>query len=293
MSDDIPSLLARLPEFRNRQLTISPLAGGLTNRNFKIDAAGESFVLRFFGDNAEMLGINRERERACARIAHANGIGPEVIAYLPGRALVTRFVPGAPLTEADAKKPEVLQRIAGLLRYCHAAMFDEFIGPFSVFETIRTYTASARKHGIAVAHEWNQAFTLLDRIEHESVSHESLCLCHNDLLAANFIDDGSTVKLIDWEYAGRGDRFFDLGNLAVNLQLDEDLERLLLRDYFGEMRADDHRRLKQMRLASDLREASWGYLQAAISKLYTPQYYLDYGRRHLERCLAAAKSVSV
>jgi thiamine kinase-like enzyme len=108
------------------------------------------------------------------------------------------------------------------------------------------------------------------------------------LLAGNFIDDGTAVRLIDWEYAGLGDRFFDLGNFAVNHQLDEGQERALLEAYFGEVRPEHLRRLQLMRLVSDMREATWGYLQAGISTLKPPAEYLKYGREHLDRFLAAA-----
>jgi thiamine kinase-like enzyme len=97
------------------------------------------------------------------------------------------------------------------------------------------------------------------------------------------MDDGLNVQMIDWEYAGRGDRFFDLANLAANAQFDEAQERLLLESYFGQVRPEDLLRLRRMRLVSDLREAMWSYLQSAISDLHGPQFYLDRGREHLER----------
>lgn len=105
-------------------------------------------------------------------------------------------------------------------------------------------------------------------------------------MPANFLDDGGSIWLIDWEYGGLGDRFFDLGNLAVNHQLDEAGERALLEAYFGEMRDEHLRRLRRMRLVSDMREAIWGFLQAAVSTLHSPGYYLDYGRKHLRRFLS-------
>ena len=91
----------------------------------------------------------------------------------------------------------------------------------------------------------------------------------------------------DWEFAGRGDRLFDLGSFAVNCELDEAQERTLAEAYFGEARPADLRRLRLMRLVSDMREAMWGYLQSAVSRLHEPEYYLTYARNHLNRCVAA------
>ena len=116
-------------------------------------------------------------------------------------------------------------------------------------------------------------------------SDDPLCPCHNDLLAGNLIDDGTVVHIIDWEYGGMGDRFFDLGNLAVNNDFDDEHERALLMLYFGQVRPDHLRRLRLMRLASDMREAMWGFLQSAISTLDVD--YLAYGRKHLERFVIA------
>ena len=154
---------------------------------------------------------------------------------------------------------------------------------------MRTYVALAGDKNVSLPAELGDALVLFHQIEKELKTDEPACLCHNDLLAGNFIDDGRTMHLIDWEYGGRGDRFFDLGNFAVNLQLSEEEEKTFLAGYFGEARAEHLRRLKLMRLASDLRESSWGFLQSALSTLHPAQYYLDYGNKHLRRFLAEAK----
>jgi thiamine kinase-like enzyme len=273
--------------FADRPVTVTPLPGGLTNRNYRVDIGDESFVVRLAGANTDLLGIDRDHEEACSQVAAAVGVGPEVVAYLPEHnALLTRFVPGKLLTDEDAKKPEVLRLIADTLRRCHSAPVAEHLGRFSVFDTVRAYEKLARERNVPLPDSLSEALALLRRIEENTRSDEPLCLCHNDLLAGNFIDDGTTMRLIDWEYAGKGDRFFDLGNLAVNLQLDPEKEAVLLEAYFGQARPDDLRRLRLMRLASDMREATWGFLQAAISKLHPPAYYLAYGQKHLDRFLA-------
>lgn len=133
-----------------------------------------------------------------------------------------------------------------------------------------------------------QAMDLLSSVEKELRTGEPPCLCHNDLLPANFIDVGTTIYILDWKYGGLGDCFFDLGNFAVNHQLDESQELLFLEGYFGAARPRQMRRLRLMRLVSDMREATWGFLQAGVSRLETPAYYTTYGRKHLTRFLTAA-----
>lgn len=127
---------------------------------------------------------------------------------------------------------------------------------------------------------------MLQWIEDELGGDLPSCLCHNDLLLGNFIDDGQALWIIDWEYAGLGDRFFDLGNFAAHNQFGEAEERRLLEHYFGTARDEDLYRVRLMRLMSDLREAMWGYLQSVTSTLYEPQYFLNYGQQFLNRFLA-------
>jgi thiamine kinase-like enzyme len=282
------SLLPLLPTFRGKEVAIHPLEGGLTNQNYRLEVGGESYVLRIGSADTHLLGIEREREVTCARAAAAAGIGPDVIAFLPEKqALVTRFVAGRLLTAGDANQPETLHRVAELLRRCHDYPASVDLGVFSPFTTIRNYHALALQRNVPLPKDLDRALVTLSQLETALASDEPPCLCHNDLLLNNFIDDGKAIYLIDWEYAGLGDRFFDLGNLAVNFQLTSERETALLAYYFDEARPDHLRRLRLMRLVSDMRESLWGYLQAGISRLFTPQYYLEYGRRHLDRFQAA------
>jgi thiamine kinase-like enzyme len=110
--------------------------------------------------------------------------------------------------------------------------------------------------------------------------------CHNDLLNANFIDDGSRIRIVDWEYAGMGDIFFDLANFAVNHDLDEDGRASLLAAYFGDVRPADQRALEMMRFMSLFREAMWGVVQGAVSEL---DFDFDgYAEDHFSRISALA-----
>jgi thiamine kinase-like enzyme len=290
--DAIKELIQEIPILRRHPVAIRPLAGGMTNRIYKIDAGDVSYVVRLFGPGTELLGIDRAREVACARAAASAGVGPEVVAFLPEHsALVTRFIPGHPLDGADLARPTVLPRIADTLRRCHAMPMNASMGRFSVFETVRNYVALARARRVDLPPSLDAALEFLEHIEKELASAAPACLCHNDLLASNLIDDGTTFRFIDWEYAGGGDRFFDLGNFAVHFQLTDEQEQVFLQAYFGTVRPELLRRLKLMRIASDLREASWGFLQQAIAAVEPPPEYgsfLNYGKKHLERMMAAA-----
>jgi thiamine kinase-like enzyme len=108
-----------------------------------------------------------------------------------------------------------------------------------------------------------------------------MCACHNDLLNANFIADGERIWIVDWEYAGMGDRFFDLANFSINHELSNDENHELLRSYSGEA-TDEHRRaLRLMRFMSDFREAMWGVVQQGISELDFD--FVAYANEHFAR----------
>lgn len=298
MIDDARTVLDLMPAFKGKHTNIVKLGGGLTNRIYKLDAEGQSYVLRVFGSGTEHLGIDRDRERACSEAVASVGLGAEVAAFLPVLspppiegfcgALVVRFLQGNLLKNEAVQNPETLKRIAGTIKKLHDAPIDEKVSVFCVFATIADYAEKAAGRKVNVPAEMADALTVMNRIKAEVGSAEPLCLAHNDLLAGNFVDDGTTMRVIDWEYGGRGDRFFDLGNFAANMNLTDEQERILLQAYFGEVRPEHLRRLKFMRLASDLREATWSYLQSALSKLDID--YAARGREYLSRFLAAART---
>jgi thiamine kinase-like enzyme len=281
------ALIPLIPGLKGRNVDVSPLKGGLTNRNYLLQCAGERFVLRVMGDNSTLLGIDRRAEYACLQAAHDIGIGAEVMAFFPRKgALVTRFVTGRVLSAKDLKKSSVLRRVVASLRRYHEK--SNGAGRFSAFETVRRYFSLGRKRKVVFPRNIDDALRMLARVEEERGVPNRLCDCHNDLLPSNLVDGGPNVWILDWEYGGAGDLFFDLANLAANSLFDSEQEVQLLECYFGKARPDDLRRLRLMRLASDMREAMWGFLQTRISKLNFD--YQAYARRHFQRFLKNAEA---
>jgi len=282
MEQHIAHIISQVPGWSVERAVVAPLQGGITNQNYRVDIDGASFVLRVGGKGTHLLGIDRERESICSTLASRVGVAPAVLHFLPGEdALVTHFITGTPITPESAAQPEILQRIVASIRRYHAG--PDFPGAFSPFVTVRTYHRLALQHGVAFPDTLPRVFVLMARIEEALGAVQQLKPCHNDLLASNFIDDGDTIWIIDWEYAGMGDPFFDLGNFAINQSLDSERCELLLQYYFGEVRRADVAHLHLMRLGSDLRESFWGFLQMGISQLDFD--YKEYAHHHLNRFL--------
>lgn len=290
MEARVRAACAEVPMLHGKGLDLKELGGGLTNVNYQVSADGVACVVRIFGENTELLGIDRIRETECHRAAAAAGVASQVIAFLPQhRALVTQFIEGKVLTAADAHRPEILRCIAQALRRCHRHPVEAHLGAFSALAVIRQYHQLASDRRARLPAELPECLAILEGIENELKGGPAPCLCHNDLLAENFIDQGGTLRIIDWEYGGLGDPFFDLGNFAVNTGLTEVEERLLLTEYFGAARPEDLRRLRLMRLVSDMREAMWSFLQDTISTLHKD--YFGRGREHLARFRTAAAAL--
>ena len=248
-----------------RDARFEALSGGITNHNLKVEVGGERFVLRVAGKDTNLLGIDRVVELAATEAAAALEIGPEVVAFVePEGWLVTRFVEGESPAPERMREPELLARVAAALRAFHDG--PEIPGSFDSFRVVETYRQTALDRGGAVPETYEWAHEIASRIE-EKRAAEAPVPCHNDLLNANFLDDGERLRIVDWEYAGMGDRFFDLANFSINHELDAAQGETLLAAYFGEARAADRDALELMRFMSDFREAMWGVVQSAVSEL--------------------------
>ena len=267
MSLTLEEALARVPQWAGaRDLKATPLGGGITNNNFRIDIGGESFVLRIAGADTNLLGINREVEYAANLAAGKLGIAPEVFYFIrPEGYLVTRFIAGRTIPPHEISQPESIRRVMEVLRKIHN--MPAIPGNFNVFRIISGYSEIARRYQVAFPDDFNW---LIERVQAaETALHirpVTLHPCHNDLLNANFLIKDQ-LYLLDWEYAGMGDIFFDLANFSDHHQLTDEQDRWLLQCYFGQVSPDRWAHLKVMKILSDLREATWALVQIGISKL--------------------------
>jgi thiamine kinase-like enzyme len=269
-----------------RKARFEVLGGGITNHNLKVEVDGQAFVLRVAGKDTGLLGIDRTVELAATEAAAALGIGPEVITFVePEGWLVTRFLDGAIPPVERMREPEMLARVAGALRAFHDG--PPIPGVFDAFRVVEGYreTALARGGRVPDAYEW--AHALAQRIEGLRAA-DAHVPCHNDLLNANFLEEGEQLRIVDWEYAGMGDRFFDLANFSINHELDDGQSATLLRAYFGAVRKHDLEALTLMRFMSDFREAMWGVVQSAVSELDFD--FDDYATEHFERLRRTSES---
>jgi thiamine kinase-like enzyme len=262
----VTDVVARIPAWANDPgLRITTLGGGITNHNYRIDTRGESFVLRVAGEGTEQLGIDREVEHAANRAAAEIGLAPEVVYFLrPEGYLVTRFIEGRPVDEAEMGRQAMIRRVAEALRAVHN--LPPIPGVFSAFQVVQDYAEAARRHGVKFPSTFAEMKASLDDMEAQLPVTASRP-CHNDLLNANFLEASGRLCILDWEYAGMGDTYFDLANFSRNHNFNPEQDAWLLEAYAGQASRPRMARLQLMRVASDMREALWGLLQSGISRL--------------------------
>jgi thiamine kinase-like enzyme len=281
LNDILPRLEALLGELGGDPV---PLTGGITNRNFRVRLGDREYVLRMHGANTALLGIDRESERLAGEAAARLGIAPEVAAA-PDGGLLTAFV--ACRSPAPGEVAARAGELARALRRFHDSGV-RLPSTFWVPDLLARYAALLRERGVTPAPELDQAAATARRIE-RALPLDHPRPCHDDLLAGNIICAAAgELMLVDWEYAGMGHPYFDLGNLSVNNELDEAADERLLAAYHGAPPSDGQRAaLKLMRVLSDAREAGWGVLQAEVSEL---EFDFDaYAAKHFAR-LDAARS---
>jgi thiamine kinase-like enzyme len=267
-----------------------PLAGGITNTNFLVLDRGKKLVVRI-GDDIPVHHVLRANELAAARAAHAAGLGPEIVHAEPG-AIVMRHIEGRALTPEDVREAKMLARIVPLIRRCHEEVGRHLRGPgllFWVFHVVRDYARTLEEGGSRMTPELPRLLAVAERLE-ELVGPIRLVFGHNDLLAANLLDDGRRLWLLDWEYAGYNSPLFDLGGLASNNELSSGQEDWLLEAYFEQLLSDDlRRRYAAMRCASLLREAMWSMVSELHSTLAFD--YVAYTTENLARFERALRAL--
>ncbi len=256
-----------LPCWRG-QITVEPLSGGMTNHNFRVEDCGNQYVVRLGADVAEHL-LWRENEGRVSITAAKCGFSPAVFYREPG-VLVIDFIEGRVFSGEDVKNPENLRRLVDLLQRFHRRMpleFESYTILFWVFQVLRHYHNVLASRDSAYMDQIPELMEIARHLE-RTVGPVEIVFGHNDLLPANFIDDGEKIWLIDFDYAGFNSPLFDLSNLASNSELEEEQERHLLALYFdGPVTADLWRRYHAMKCASLLRETMWSMVSEVCSTI--------------------------
>jgi thiamine kinase-like enzyme len=264
--DHLDRLLDKVPELRGAR-EVRELSGGLTNRNYRVTSGQGDYVVRVSPRESDALAIDRDAEHANSVRAAEAGVGAPVVAYLPDDGVtVIGFIDGVTFDDTSFKVPGNLPRVAAAVRQLHSG--PRFINDFDMFVIQRQYLSMVQANGFRLPDTYHDFAGHVERIKAALAVHdEGTVPCNNDLLAANFIDDGDKIWLIDYEYAGNNDACFELGNIwsECHLSLDE-LEELIFA-YYGKPLRHKVARAQLQGLMSRYGWTLWASIQHASSTL--------------------------
>lgn len=280
----LDAVLAEIPALHGEPRALERLDGGLTNVNVKVSTPSRVAVVRLSSSDGDLLAIDREAEDANSRSAAASGAAPAVLAYLPQhQALVVEWVEGRTLTASDLRDEDMLVRAAQVCRTLHSGR--RFVGDFDMFEVQRRYLRIVQDRGYELPPRYPDLMSQVDRIAAAlAVRTEETVPCNNDLLAANIIDDGDRLWLIDYEYGGNNDPCFELGNMWAESDLSPDHLDLLVGSYFGEHVRHNVARARLLALMARYGWTLWAVIQAEVSSIDFD--FRSWGLKKYDRALA-------
>jgi thiamine kinase-like enzyme len=283
---DLAALLDQVPCLAGQPRTVEPLPGGLTNRNYKVTTPAGRFVARLWHEG-DLLAINRDHEHHNSVAAAAAGVGAPVLAYRPELGLlVLGYIDGRTFRNADVAQPANIPRIADACRRLHAG--PRFASDFDMFQVQQYYLAVTQQHGFAIPPGYTDLLPQLEEARKAlAVRDAGTVPCNNDLLAANFIDDGSKIWLIDYEYSGNNDACFELGNIWGECRLSADALVELVSQYYGVALRHKVARARLLGLVGKYGWALWGAIQQATSPIE-----FDFWSWAMERYEAAATGLT-
>jgi thiamine kinase-like enzyme len=267
MAISIEQVIDRIPDWSTRSPVVKSLIGGLTNQAYHVTVDGKEFVVRVPGDGTEWLAIDRANELHNTRAAAEMGISPKVVHHIPDlNVLILEFIPAETMTLASMRRPGMPTQIARALRQLHAG--PRFLHDFNMFEVTRHYLRITQELRIRIPDDYLGFMPMVGRIEAAFARRPIATVpCHNDLLAANILDDGRRLWLIDFEYSGNNDPTFDLGNTCQEAEYDEPRVVEACAAYFGDADPDKLARTKLNILLSNVGWTLWAAIQATVSTI--------------------------
>ena len=261
------SVLEQVSCLRGRQRTVESLPGGLTNVNLKVTTAEDCVVVRIAQVGSELLSIDRLAEFESSKAAADAGIGAPVIEFSQDAGvLVVGFIEGHTFTDDDLRHGGHLQRVADACRLLHGAR--PCVQDFDMFRIQERYLGIVQEHGFRMPDRYLEFMPQVRRIEQALAARPTQTVpCNNDLLAGNFIDDGTKIWLIDYEYAGNNDPCFELGNVWSEAGLSLDQLEELMAAYDGRPLRHRIARARLQGLMSKYGWTLWASIQTAVSDI--------------------------
>ncbi|MFI5227240.1 MAG: phosphotransferase [Candidatus Limnocylindrales bacterium] len=263
----IDEVIAAIPEWAGRTVTVEPIAAGLTNANYRVVVDGMPVFVRIPGPSTDLLAVDRANEAHNTLAAARSGVGPRVLHHLPETGvLVLEWLPGRTMSNEAFATDGMPARVAAALRRLHGG--PRFRDDFDMFRLAERYLRVCDERSFLVPDGYRELVPAVGRIEAAFAEHPLATVpCHNDLLAENYLDDGTDLRIVDYEYSGNNDPTFELGNTCQELAWDNTRVEALCAAYFGEATPALLARMHLNMIMSDVGWTLWAAIQARISPI--------------------------
>ena len=263
----IEEVTRKIPEWSGSDIAITPLSGGLTNSNFKVEVNGVPYFVRVPGESTELLAIDRNNEYHNTKAASEAGVAPKIFHHLPEyNVMVIEFLNGKTMSKDSLNELGQPTRMAHAIKRLHAG--PRFLLDFNMFRLTEYYLSLCKDRDIKIPDGYLDRVSTVQRIEQAMNANPLATVpCNNDLLAENYIDDGNQLWLIDYEYSGNNDPTFELGNTCQEMQFNDAQIAEVCTAYFGEATPAMISRMKLNMIMSDVGWGLWAAIQAKISTI--------------------------
>jgi len=263
----IDEVVDKIEDWKGKSISVQPLSGGLTNSNFKVEVEETPFFIRVPGESTELLAIDRRNEYFNSKAAAETGVGPRVLYYIPEfQVMVLEFLQGRTMSKDALNAAGLPTKVAQVIKRLHGG--PRFMVDFNMFRLTEYYLGICKEHKIRIPEGYLDRMPTVNRIERAmAVLPLPTVPCNNDLLAENYMDDGKSLRIIDYEYSGNNDPCFELGNTCQEQQYDDARILEVCAAYFGSPSPDKISRMKLYMIMSDVGWGLWAAIQAKISKI--------------------------
>ncbi|MDO4443852.1 MAG: choline/ethanolamine kinase family protein [Slackia sp.] len=199
---------------------------GLTNRSFRFDCRGETYVYRSPGAGTDKI-IDRASETFSQSVAKKLDIDGTFIYEDPEKGWkISRFIHGC--VEFDYHDERHVRRALALARRLHRSG-ETSRWTFDVYKKAEEIRALLDARSFALPDGFSALEKRIARLyRHVCSDAVAPCLCHNDFYAPNFLVKDDEMHLIDWEYSAMSDYASDLGTFICCSDYDvADAERAI------------------------------------------------------------------
>ena len=226
MNNLITSLLQNALKIKNKDIKIHSI-GGLNNNNYKCHFNKKNYFIRIsnstyiYPDTAEEFNILSKVQEI--------SLSPKVIYFdFPSRNMVIEWINGRMPTEKESNSEPFITLLTKKLKTLHSLTSTNVFNPFVEIRKIifsnKDYFFDTVPYILDLLENLNIIETLVKDSYMEG-------LCHNDLNPSNILLTEKDLYIVDYEFAARGDIFFDLATIAWLLE--DNSRKLLIKKYFG------------------------------------------------------------